>query len=70
MYGDLNRIKRNVVRQLDIKALASGSTGNCYIVDDGVTKIMIECGIPTKQIKKGCGYRTHEIGACLISHEH
>ena len=52
---------------MDIKALASGSTGNCYLIN---SELMIECGISYKQIQKGCGYRLSEIKACLISHEH
>lgn len=55
---------------MEINILASSSKGNCYIVDDGRTKIMIDCGIPIRQIKKGCGFKTHEISGCLISHEH
>lgn len=59
-----------VIKLLDIKVLASGSKGNCYIIDDGSTKLMIECGIPISEIKKECGYKTHELAGCLISHEH
>jgi phosphoribosyl 1,2-cyclic phosphodiesterase len=58
------------MKQLDIKALASGSTGNCYIVSDSNTTIMIECGISITRIKKGCGFKLHEIQGCLVSHEH
>ncbi len=50
--------------------LASGSTGNCYIVESGYSKLMIECGIPIKKIKAGCDYKLHQVEACLISHEH
>lgn len=55
---------------IDIKTLASGSSGNCYIIDDGSTKLMIECGLPINQIKKKGGFCVHEMSGCLISHEH
>jgi phosphoribosyl 1,2-cyclic phosphodiesterase len=55
---------------MQIDTLASGSSGNCYIVDDNHTKIMIECGIPVNQIRKKRRFKVHEISGCLISHEH
>ncbi len=55
---------------IEIKALASGSRGNCYYVSDGVTPVLLECGIGLKEIQKGLNFRTSEIAACLVSHEH
>ena len=55
---------------MEIKVLASGSKGNAYMVSDGNTKLLLECGIKYKDIQKGCGFRLSEIKACLISHEH
>jgi len=52
---------------MEIKALASSSKGNCYIIGH---ELMIECGIPLKEIKKKGGFKVHEIQACLVSHEH
>lgn len=55
---------------LDIKALASGSSGNCYRVSDGKTSLLIEAGIPIQKIKEGLNFNLTEIAGCLISHEH
>ena len=55
---------------MDIKVLASGSTGNCYLVSDGFTDILIECGLPVRKIKEGLAYRLSAVDGCLISHEH
>lgn len=55
---------------MDIKAIASGSSGNCYRVSDGKTTILIEAGIPVDRIRAGCGYRLSGISGCLVSHEH
>jgi len=53
-----------------ITTIASGSTGNCYIIDDGQTKLMLECGIPVKAIRGACGGSLPDVQGCLISHEH
>jgi len=55
---------------IDFEILKSGSKGNCYILSDSYTKIMLECGLPVAKIKKKGGYRLHEIQACLVSHGH
>lgn len=55
---------------MKIKVLASGSTGNCYLINDGYTSILLECGIPIKDIKNGLNYKLSDVSACLITHEH
>ena len=53
-----------------IKIMASGSDGNCYLINDGNTKILIECGIAFDDILRGANYNISDITACLISHSH
>ncbi len=55
---------------IEIKTIATGSKGNAYVVTDGVTKLLLECGIPFKNIQKAMNYQTDDIEGCLISHEH
>lgn len=55
---------------MDIRVLASGSTGNGYVVSDGVSSILIECGIPAKQIKQKLNYDLSDIAGCIVSHGH
>ena len=57
--------------------LASSSAGNCFIFEfqiNGVpTRIMIECGIPLKEISRKLnneGIPLTSIKACLITHAH
>lgn len=50
--------------------LASGSKGNAYLISDGVTQILLECGISIKRIRKGLDFRLSEVKACLVTHEH
>lgn len=55
---------------MEIQVLASGSKGNCYRVSDGVNPLLIECGIPWKQIQRGINFQTSELAGVLVSHEH
>ncbi|MDI9418753.1 MAG: MBL fold metallo-hydrolase [Bacillota bacterium] len=55
---------------IEITPIASGSLGNCYRITDSRTPLLLECGIPYKEIQKKLNFRTSEIVACLISHEH
>ncbi|MZK62262.1 MBL fold metallo-hydrolase, partial [Clostridium beijerinckii] len=53
-----------------IKVLASGSTGNCYIVQAGDEILLLECGINFKNIKQGLGFDLSKVKGCLVTHEH
>lgn len=55
---------------MDIQVLASGSSGNCYYLSDGASPILIECGIPWKEIQRGTNFRTSELVGALVSHGH
>ena len=55
---------------ININAHASSSEGNLFLIDDGKTKIMIECGLPIKKIREKLEFKMHAISACLISHAH
>ena len=56
---------------MDVKVLGSSSKGNSYLLRDGHTTILIECGLPFNELKK----RSHfmipsHIDGCLVTHEH
>ncbi|MCY6958839.1 MBL fold metallo-hydrolase [Clostridium brassicae] len=53
-----------------IKVLASGSKGNCYIIQAGEEKLLLECGIDWRNILKGLNYNIKGVKGCLISHKH
>ena len=55
---------------MEIKSLASGSSGNCYWISDGESPLLIEAGISIKKIKEKLNYKLHEVDGCLCSHEH
>lgn len=52
------------------KSLASSSHGNSYVVTDGQTKILIECGLPYKRLQKLTGFSLSDFKACLVTHCH
>ncbi len=53
-----------------IKVLASSSKGNCYLIDDGETILLLEAGIPHKEIQRLSNYQLHATAGVLITHEH
>ncbi|EOL45778.1 MBL fold metallo-hydrolase [Enterococcus caccae] len=55
---------------IKIKSFGSGSSGNAYLIDDSHSQLMIECGVPYKQIQQNMGHDFSKVLACLVSHEH
>lgn len=55
---------------MDIKIIASGSSGNAYLIGDGKTRLLLDAGIPFKRIQIGCCFRTSSIDGCLVTHRH
>lgn len=55
---------------MKIKSFASSSKGNCYLIDDGRTQILIECGISIAKIRKALDYKLSGVSGCLSSHSH
>jgi len=55
---------------MEIKVLASGSSGNAYFVSDGKTPLLLEAGIPFRLIQQGLNFEVSQLAGCLISHEH
>src|SRR5690625_2902647 len=55
---------------IDVKTLASGSSGNAYLITDGHTPLLLECGISYRDIQIALNFETSKIAGCLVSHEH
>lgn len=53
---------------MQITSLASSSRGNCYLIQDGVSSLLLECGIQPKKIRQHI--KLSDLDGCLISHEH
>lgn len=55
---------------MKITTLASGSTGNCYIIEHEYSALIIECGVKLIDVKKALNFQLQNIVGCLISHSH
>ena len=56
-----------------LKALASGSNGNCIYIDNEDTRILIDAGISCRRIREGVsalGTEAKDLNGVLITHEH
>lgn len=55
---------------MKLKVLASGSNGNCYLIQGDNETIILECGIRYKQILEGLDFNLENVVGCLVTHEH
>lgn len=55
---------------MEIKSLASGSSGNAYTISDGVTTLLLDAGIPLREIQISTGFKVRGIAGVLVTHEH
>lgn len=50
--------------------LGSSSAGNCYLLENETECLMIECGIPIKEVKKVMNFNIRKIVGCVATHRH
>ncbi|WP_418517592.1 MBL fold metallo-hydrolase [Pseudoruminococcus massiliensis] len=56
---------------MKLKCLGSSSAGNCYLLTSNSRETLIlDCGIPIKEIKKGLNWNIRGIKGVIISHAH
>lgn len=55
---------------MDIRILASGSSGNAYTASDGHSKLLLDAGIPVKQIQEALHFKLNQLDGVLVTHEH
>lgn len=56
---------------MKLKCIATGSTGNCYTLtsSNGET-LILDCGIPIKEIKKGLDWNIKDVVGTICTHHH
>lgn len=56
---------------MKLKCIATGSSGNCYLLtsNSGET-LILDCGIPIKEIKKGLDWNIKDVVGVLCTHKH
>ncbi|MFT8610553.1 MAG: MBL fold metallo-hydrolase [Liquorilactobacillus nagelii] len=55
---------------IEVKVFGSGSSGNCYLLDNGIDQLMIETGLPFKKVAPRMNFNFERLRSILISHEH
>ena len=55
---------------MEIKVIASGSSGNCTYINDGKTSLLLDAGIPVSKIRIGTDFRLGAVSGVLITHRH
>lgn len=55
---------------IKIQTIASGSSGNAYLINDGRSQLLLECGINYRGIQIAMDFKTSELSGVLVTHEH
>lgn len=55
---------------MKLKVINSGSQGNGYALIIGGEILLLECGVPAKEMLKAIDYQTSKVHGCLLSHVH
>lgn len=55
---------------MKLKVLGSGSSGNCYILENDTEALIIEAGVLFMEVKKALDFSISKIRGVVISHEH
>lgn len=50
--------------------IATGSGGNCYILNTPRGKLLLDCGVRIQEIKEALSFELTGLLGCLITHEH
>ena len=55
---------------MKLKVLGSGSSGNCYLLQNKDEVLILECGVDWKAVKKALAFDLSKVVGCLVTHEH
>lgn len=55
---------------MKLTCLGSGSAGNCYLLYNETECLVIEAGIPFKEVKRALDFNISKIFGVVVSHEH
>lgn len=55
---------------MKFRCLGSGSSGNCYILENDSEVLVIEAGIPFMAVKKALDFNISKIVGVVVSHQH
>lgn len=55
---------------IEIQVIGSSSKGNAYLITDGHSPLLLECGVKFKDIQRAIEFKTSKLVGCLVTHEH
>lgn len=55
---------------IEIRSFGSSSVGNAYLITDGRSPLLLDCGLSVRELKKATGYRLSSLSGCLVTHCH
>lgn len=55
---------------INLKILSSGSQGNCYLLSIENETLILDCGLPIIEIKKGLNFDLSKVVGCVVTHSH
>jgi phosphoribosyl 1,2-cyclic phosphodiesterase len=55
---------------MQLRCLGSSSTGNCYLLENETECLVLEAGLPFREVKKALDFDISKIEGVLITHEH
>lgn len=55
---------------MKLKCLGSGSSGNCYLLSTEKETLILDCGVPIMEIKKGLNFDLSKVVGCVVTHSH
>jgi phosphoribosyl 1,2-cyclic phosphodiesterase len=55
---------------MKLRVLGSSSHGNCYILQTPTGSLLLDAGVPFREIQKGLDFEFSDVWGCLLTHEH
>lgn len=55
---------------LKIKTIGTGSKGNCYLLEADNETLILDCGVPVAEIKKGLNFELSKVVSVCVTHGH
>lgn len=55
---------------MNLKIIGSSSSGNCYVLETPTGSLLLDCGLPYKDIQKALKFDFSGVCGCLVTHEH
>lgn len=53
-----------------IKTINTGSSGNCYLLMANKEVLVLDAGVPFKEVKIALGFNIRQISGVVVTHEH